>query len=184
LSIIIIAVVAAAPYWRSAAAGVAIFMFVLLLVSVSVVLFAIFAMIRPGTCQLSEVDSRFRICYTGAALMLVGLVILVLGLIVLAAAFAAAGFSPEATWGAAVSGFILALGVLLIGGIISLIGNILTFVVGAFKPHSRYKNLLYAAAGILFALDAVLLFAGSFGVLTLVGYILIYAALKRTLFSS
>jgi hypothetical protein len=160
--------------------GVAASLLVLSLVAVGIMLYAIFGKIRPGMRQLSEVDNGFRICYTGTTLMLVGLVILVLGLIVLVAAFAAAGSSPM--WGTVLGGLILALGVLLIGGIIAFIGNILTFVVGAFKLHSRYQNSLYMAAGILFVLDIALLLGGLFGILlSLVGNILMYKALDDTI---
>jgi Protein of unknown function (DUF973). len=161
--------------------GTLTFLILLLLVVVVILLYAIFGKIRPGMRQLSEVDSGFRICYTGTTLMLVGLVILVLGLIVLAAVFAAAGFSPEALRGTVVSGLILALGVLLIGGIIAFIGDILTFVVGAFKLHGKYQNSLYMAAGILFVVDIALLLVGFSGILTLVGYILMYIALGDTI---
>ncbi|MEM4651283.1 MAG: DUF973 family protein [Pyrobaculum sp.] len=173
-----------APHGPSAFAGVisaVAFLLVLSLVAVGIVLYAIFGKIRPGMRQLSEVDNGFRICYTGTTLMLVGLVILVLGLIVLAAVFAAAGFSPEALRGTVVSGLILALGVLLIGGIIAFIGDILTFVVGAFKLHGKYQNSLYMAAGILFVVDIALLLVGISGILTLVGYILMYIALGDTI---
>jgi len=175
---------AAAPHGPSAFAGVigtVILLLVLSLVAVGIVLYAIFGKIRPGMRQLSEVDNGFRICYTGTTLILVGLAILVLGLIVIVAAFAAAGFSPEAVRGTVVSSLILALGVLLIGGIIAFIGNILTFVVGAFKLHSRYQNSLYMAAGILFVLDIALLLVGFTGILSLVGYILMYIALGDTI---
>jgi amino acid transporter len=175
---------AAVPHGPSAFAGVigaVVLLLVLSLVAVGIALYAIFGKIRPGMRQLSEVDNGFRISYTGTTLMLVGLVIMVLGLIVVVAMFAAAGFSPEATWGAVVSGLILALGVLLIGGIIGLIGNILTFVVGAFKLHSRYQNSLYMAAGILFVVDIILMFLGLGGILSAVGYILMYIALSDTI---
>jgi len=174
----------AAPHGPSAFAGVVsavVLLLVLSLVAVGMALYAIFGKIRPGMRQLSEVDSGFRICYTGTTLMLVGLVILVLGLIVLAAVFAAAGFSPEALRGTVVSGLIPALGVLLIGGIIAFIGDILTFVVGAFKLHGKYQNSLYMAAGILFVVDIALLLVGFSGILTLVGYILMYIALGDTI---
>jgi len=174
----------AAPHGPSAFAGVisaVAFPLVLSLVAVGIVLYAIFGKIRPGMRQLSEVDSGFRICYTGTTLMLVGLAILVLGLIVLAAVFAAAGFSLEALRGTVVSGLILALGVLLIGGIIAFIGEILTFVVGAFKLHGKYQNTLYMATGILFVVDIVLLLVRISGILTLVGYILMYIALGDTI---
>jgi hypothetical protein len=155
---------------------------ILLLVAVGIALYAIFGKIRPGMRQLSEVDSGFRICYTGTTLMLVGLVIMVPVLIVLAAEFAAAGFSPEALRGTVVSGLILALGVFLIGGIIAFfIGDILTFVVGAFKLHGKYQNSLHMDAGILFVVDIALLLVGVSGILTLVGYILMYIALGDTI---
>jgi MFS family permease len=173
-----------APHEPSAFAGVVgavVLLLVLSLVVVGTVLYAIFGKIRPGMRQLSEVDSGFRICYTGTTLMLVGLVITVLGLIVLAAVFAAAGFSPEALRGTVIGGLILALGVLLIGGIIASIGDIMTFVVGAVKLHGKYQNSLYMAAGILFVVDIVLLLVGIYGILTLVGYILMYIALGDTI---
>jgi uncharacterized membrane protein len=75
----------------------------------------------------------------------------------------------------------LALGVIIISGIIAFIGNILTFVVGAFKLHGKYQNSLYMAAGILFVLDIALLLVGFSGILTLVGYILMYIALGDTI---
>ncbi|MFZ8808148.1 MAG: DUF973 family protein [Pyrobaculum sp.] len=56
-----------------------IFVTVLLLSIVVVFLYATFGKIRPGMRQLSEVDSRFRISYTGTTLILVGLAILALG---------------------------------------------------------------------------------------------------------
>jgi len=148
--------------------------------AVGIVLFAIFAMIRPGMRRLSEVDSRFRISYTGTTLILVGLVIMVLGLIVLAAGSATAGFSPEATGGAVIGGLTL-FGVFLIGTIIAWIGNILTFVVGAFLLYSKYQDSLYMAAGILFIIDIVMFLGGFSGIFSLVGYILMYKALDNTI---
>jgi uncharacterized membrane protein len=71
--------------------------------------------------------------------------------------------------------------VLLIGVIIGLIGHILTFVVGAFKLHSRYQNSLYMVAGILFVVDIILMFLGLGGILSAVGYILMYMALGDTI---
>ncbi len=165
------------PHGASASAGVVgavVLLLVLLLFAVGIALYAIFGKIRPGMRQLSEVDNGFRICYTGTTLMLVGLVIMVLGLIVLAAVFAAASSS-------AVIGGLALFGVFVIGAIIALIGNILTFVVGAFKLHSRYQNSLYMVAGILFVIGIILMFLGLGGILTAVGYILMYMALGDTI---
>lgn len=152
----------------------------LMLVYLVISLYAIFAMIRPGMRQLSEVDNRFRICYTGTTFLLVGFVIYVPGYIVQVAVFAAAGFSPEATWGTALVGLTLIWLVLFIGFIIGLIGGILTFVVGAFKLHNRYQNSLYMVAGILYVIDIFLMFLGFGvigGILAAVGDILMYIAL-------
>jgi hypothetical protein len=151
------------------------------IMAVGIALFAIFAMIRPGMRQLSEADNRFRICYAGIALLLVGYVISLLGLIVLVAVSAAAGFLPRATGGTAVGDLTLALGVPLIGAIIAWIGNILTFVVGAFLLYSKYQDSLYMAAGILFVIDIATSLVGFSGILTLVGYILMYKALDNTI---
>jgi len=173
---------AAAPHGPFAGVvGAVAFLLVLSLVAVGMALYAIFGKIRPGMRQLSEIDRGFHISYTGTTLMLVGFAILVLGLIVLAAVFAAAGSSPEAHRGTVVSGLILTLGVLLIGGVIAWIGNILTFVVSAFTLHSRYQNSLYVAAGILFILNIALFLVGFSGILSLVGYILMYIALGDTI---
>jgi hypothetical protein len=174
---------AAAPHGPSAFAGVigaVATLLILLLVAVGIALYAIFGKIRPGMRQLSEIDDGFRISYTGTTLILVGLVIMVLGLIVVVTVFAAAGSSPETMRGAVIGGLTL-FGVLVIGAIIALIGNILTFVVGAFKLQSRYQNSLYMAAGILFVIDIALLLVGSSGILTLVGYVLMYIALGDTI---
>jgi len=170
------------PHGPSAFAGVisaVATLLILLLVAVGIALYAIFGKIRPGVRQLSEVDSRFRISYTGTTLILVGLVIMVPVLIVLAAEFAAAGSLPEAMRGAVIGGAILAL--LLIGGIIVLIGYVLTFVVGAFTLQCRYQNSLYMAAGILFILDIALFLVNLSGILALVGYVLMYIALGDTM---
>jgi len=174
---------AAAPHGPSAFAGVigaVATLLILLLVAVGIALYAIFGKIRPGMRQLSEIDDGFRISYTGTTLILVGLVIMVLGLIVVVAVFAAAGSSPETMRGAVIGGLTL-FGVLVIGAIIALIGNILTFVVGAFKLQSRYQNSLYMAAGILFVIGIAFLLVGFSGILTLVGYVLMYIALGDTI---
>jgi MFS family permease len=173
---------AAAPHGPSAFAGVigaVALLLVLSLVAVGIVLYAIFGKIRPGVRQLSEVDNGFRICYTGTTLILVGLAILVLGLVVFAITILTSLYFTSPT--VASGGFMLALGVIIISGIIAFIGNILTFVVGAFKLHSRYQNSLYMAAGILFVLDIALLLVGFSGILSLVGYILMYIALGDTI---
>jgi hypothetical protein len=170
------------PHGPSAFAGVisaVATLLILLLVAVGIALYAIFGKIRPGMRQLSEVDSRFRISYTGTTLILVGLVIMVPVLIVLAAELAAAGSLPEAMRGAVIGGAIIAL--LLIGGIIVLIGYVLAFVVGAFTLQCRYQNSLYMAAGILFILDIALFLVNLSGILALVGYVLMYIALGDTI---
>ncbi len=136
----------------------------LMLVSLVISLYAIFGKIRPGIRQLSQIDSGFRICYTGTTLMIAGLLIVVSGLVV-----------------AALGGSMQAFGVIIIGGIISLIGYILTFMFGAFKLHSRYQNSLYMAAGILFVVDIFLTSLRLGGVLTAVGYVLMYMALGDTI---
>ena len=161
--------------------GMAVFVTVLMLSIVVIFLYAIFGKVRPGMRQLSEVDGQFRICYTGTTLLLVGHVILLLGLIVLVAVSATASFLPKATGDTVLGGLTLTLGVPLIGAIIAWIGNILTYVVGAFLLYSKYQNSLYMAAGILFVLDIALLLVGFSGILTFVGYILMYKALDNTI---
>jgi len=149
----------------------------LMLVSLVISLYAIFGKIRPGIRQLSQIDSGFRICYTGTTLMIAGLLIVVSGLVV-AAIIGAVEERPAI---AALGGSMLAFDVIIIGGIISLIGYILTFMLGAFRLHSRYQNSLYMAAGILFVVDILLTFLRLGGVLTAVGYVLMYMALGDTI---
>ena len=170
------------PHGPSAFAGVisaVATLLILVLVAVGIALYAIFGKIRPGMRQLSEIDSRFRISYTGTTLILAGLVIMVPVLIVLAAELAAAGSLPEAMRGAVIGGAILAL--LLIGGTIVLIGYVLTFVVGTFTLQCRYQNSLYMAAGIFFILDIALFLVNLSGILALVGYVLMCIALGDTI---
>jgi hypothetical protein len=161
---------------------VVIFLTALLLTIVIVFLYATFWKIRPGMRQLSETDSRFRICYTGTTLILVGLAILALGAVVVVA------LSAEYT---VLSSLVLAVGVFYVGGIIAFIGYVLTFVLGAFKLHGKYRNPLYVAAGIFFVLSIFLTFTGLLrldAVLTLaglsitaVGYVLMHIALGGTI---
>jgi hypothetical protein len=158
--------------------GMAVFAAVLMLSTVVIFLYAIFGKIRPGMRQLSEVDGQFRICYTGTTLMLVGLAVLTLGIVVNMAV------------GIAVL-VILNLGGVFIGYAIIFIGHVLTFVVGAFKLHGRYRNHLYVAAGTFFVLsifltpigllrlDVVLTLAGLS--ITAVGYVLMHIALGGTI---
>jgi len=158
-----------------------IFLTLILLAIVVIFLYAIFEKIRYGMRQLSEIDSRFRICYTGTTLILVGLVVLVLGVVVFVA------LSAEYTVSRS-----LVLAVLYVGGIIAFIGYILTLVVGAFKLHGKYRNPLYVAAGIFFVLSIFLTFTGLLGLDavfttrvglggTAVGYVLMYIALGGTI---
>jgi hypothetical protein len=159
----------------------------LMLVSLVISLYAIFGKIRPGIRQLSQIDSGFRICYTGTTFLIAGLLIVVSELVV-AAIIVPVEERPAI---AALGGSVLAFGVIIIGGIISLIGYILTFMLGAFRLHSRYQNSLYMAAGILFVVDILLTFLGLGGVLTAfvglgrilaaVGYVLMYMALGDTI---
>jgi hypothetical protein len=112
----------------SPSVGIMVF-FTFLLPSIIVAfLYSVFWMIRPGMRQLSEVDGRFRVCYTGTTLMLVGLAVLALGT---AAAIALATVNAE-------SGLALSVWVLLVGGTIAFTGYVLTFVAGAFKLYGKY----------------------------------------------
>jgi hypothetical protein len=162
--------------------GMIIILTLLLLTIIVIFLYAIFGKIRPGMRQLSEVDSRFRICYTGTTLILVGLAILALRTVVVVA------LSVEYTVS---SSLVLAVGVLYVGDIIAFIGYVLTFVVGAFKLHGKYRNPLYMTTGILFVLSIFLTFTGLLGLdavttlvglgITAVGYVLMYIALGGTI---
>lgn len=166
-------------HYVASAAGASAVFFILLLISAAVSLYAIFGKIRPGMRLMSQIDRGFDICHTGTTLMLVGLIVVILGLItgllvIGAGAAAAMPFS-------ALSGVFVILGAVFIGGIVILIGGILAFIVGAFKLYGRYNNTLYIAAGILYVVDLALAFVGVGGILSLVGTILMYVALKETI---
>jgi len=168
--------------------GAAFFAAVFMLSIVVISLYAVFGKVRPGMRRLSEVDGRFRICYTGTTLMLVGLAVLTLGIAVNMAVGIAVNVAPEVENALLV---ILGLGGVFIGYAITFIGHVLTFAVGAFKLHGRYRNPLYAAAGTFFVLSIFLTPIGLLRldvVLTLAGlsiaavsYVLIYIALGHTI---
>jgi Protein of unknown function (DUF973). len=145
----------------------------MLLIALAISLYALFGKVRPGMRMLSQVDGTFGICYTGTTFMLVGLVVIVLGLIIGLVALAAA---PAGI----ISAVFLIAGVVGIGAILGIIGDVLTFVVGAFKLHGRYQNTLYMVAGILYVIDLVLALLNAGGILTLVGHVLMYIALGDT----
>jgi hypothetical protein len=75
----------------------------------------------------------------------------------------------------------LALAALAIGGIMAYIGNILSYVVGAFKLHGKYQYFLYMVAGILFVVDILVTFLVQGGILSAGGDILMYIALGNTI---
>ena len=192
----LIAVVEFAPaVFTHVSPSVGIMVFFTLLPSIIVAfLYAVFWKIRPGMRQLSEADSRFRVCYTGTTLMLVGFAILALltlvGLTILMARLVVEAGSPPMR--SAVIGALTFFGAFLIGGVIAFTGYVLTFVVGGFKLCGKYRNPLYAVAAILLILGALSasaeplwLAAASAArlgrVLTAVGYVLTYAALDGTI---
>jgi hypothetical protein len=117
---------------------------VLLLAAFAASIYAVAWKVRPAMRRLSEADGQFRVCYRGSTLMLVGLAVLALGAAVLAAA------------GTVLSGFALAMGMLLIGSLAVSIGYVMTFVAGAFKLYRKHRDPLYIAAGTLFVLDTFL----------------------------
>lgn len=154
-----------------------------LVAAAAISLYAVFSKIRGGMRILSQVDGGFKICYTGTTLMIVGLLIVVLGLVVGLAAIAVGWASLQVAGPpfGMLSGLITIFIVALIGGVIYFIGEILTFIIGAFKLNGRYNNSLYMVAGILYIIDIALIIAGIAGILTLVGHILMYIALRDTL---
>jgi len=166
-----------------------IFVIVLLLSIVVVFLYAIFGKIRPGMRRLSEVDNGFRICYTGTTLMLVGLAMLAFGTGIGMMIGVATSMTSVEIENAVLMA--LALGWFYTGYIITFVGYVLTFVVGAIKLYRKYRTPLYMAAGILFVLDIFLAPIGLLrldAVLTLaglgiaaVGYALMYIALGNTI---
>ncbi len=192
----LIAVVEFAPaVFAHVPPSVGIMVFFTLLPSIVVVfLYAVFWKIRPGMRQLSEVDGRFRVCYTGTTLILVGLAMLALfmlvGFTILMSGLVVAAGSPPT--GSAIIGALTFFGALFIGGITAFTGYMLTFVVGGFKLYGKYRNPLYAVAAILLILGALLASAEPLWlvpasaarlgkILTAAGYVLTYAALDGTI---
>jgi hypothetical protein len=130
--------------------GASIVFGLLLLVSLDISLYAIFGKIRPGIRQLSQIGSRFLICFTGALLITAGILTVMSGLFV-GAITDEVEKRPDMIVAALGGHIIQALKVIIIGGIIGLIVCIiLTLVLSGFRLHSRYQNSLYMAAGILY----------------------------------
>ncbi len=131
---------------------------------------------RSGYRDLKGMDRAFGVCYTGTNLLLIGLAVVASGLLIMLAAL------TSASAGLAAIGAVLgALAVLLVGGIMGLVGHVLAYIVGAFKLDNRYGDSRYMVAGVLFIIDLILIFFLLFGILTFVGFILLYAALGDTL---
>ena len=155
----------------------------ILLVSFVLHLYAVFSKIRGGYRDLSRVDKGFGICYSGTTLMLVGLVIAIIGALALIAFVASAmsAFPPGGPppGGDVVAMFILPLGMVLLGLVLVFVGNILVYIIGAFKLNDRYKDSLFLAAGILYIIDLVLALLGLVGLLQFVGHIIMYVALGK-----
>ena len=156
-------------------------------------LVALVIYIRGGYGKLAQVDHGFGICRMGVTVLIAGVVVALAGLFSMVAWVASvvgwafsiaerATTSHPGQWKGLPPDFLLspllaAVGVLIIGGILVLVGWVLAFIVGAFKLNEKYKESLFQAAGILYIVDIVLLFLGLGGILTLVGHILMYIGL-------
>ena len=70
-------------------------------------------------------------------------------------------------------------GIVFLGSAIFIIGEVLTFVVGAFMFYERYRNTLYLLAGVFLIAD--LASSQVVGVLAVLGYVLMYVALGDTI---
>jgi uncharacterized membrane protein len=157
----------------------------LLVAGAAAAVYAVACRIRPGMRALARVDRSFGVCHAGTAIWLIGTGIFALGAAALAAAALSAEAGPPPRWSLILGrqAFSLLLGTLAltaIGGIVAVVGHVMTFAVGAFRLHGRYENSLYMAAGILYAVDLALLLLGLGGVLTLVGHVLMRIALRDT----
>ena len=151
----------------------------LLVAGAAAAIYAVACRIRPAMRALARVDGSFGVCHAGTAIWLIGTGIFALG----AAALAAAALSAETGLAPGPQPLSLLLGTLAlaaIGGVVAVVGHVMTFAVGAFRLHGRYGNSLYMAAGILYAVDLALLLLGLGGVLTLVGHVLMRIALRDT----
>jgi len=156
---------------------------VVALAVVGLVAFLIY--IRGGYGKLAQVDHGFGICHMGVSILVAGVVVALAGLLSIvpwAVDLARTAISHPGHWGGWPPDFLLppllaAMGVAVVGGILTLVGWILVFIVGAFKLSDKYKESLFQAAGILYIVDIALLFLGLGGILTLVGHILMYIGL-------
>jgi Protein of unknown function (DUF973). len=72
-------------------------------------------------------------------------------------------------------------GIVFLGSAIFIIGEVLTFVVGAFMFYERYRNTLYLLADVFLIADLALASSQVVGVLAIVGYVLMYVALGDTI---
>jgi hypothetical protein len=118
--------------------GASIVFGLLLLVSLDISLYAIFGKIRPGIRQLSQIGSRFLLCFTGTLLITAGILMWMSGFFV-GAITDEVEKRPDMIAPALADYIIQALKVIIIGSIIGLIVCIiLTLVLGAFK---RWQEL-------------------------------------------
>jgi len=156
--------------------GAAVFV-ILLLVSLILSLVAMFAKFIPGLGKLKQWRAEFSTAHTLVKIGMVGGLILVLlaFVVVIASAFAQ-------SIGGVLGGF----GLLFLGGILLLIGYI-GIIVACFNLNSVFRESMYLVAGVLFLVSLLISFtvilAAVSGILSLIGWILIYAAVPRSIAS-
>ncbi|MDA8054056.1 MAG: DUF973 family protein [Thermoplasmatales archaeon] len=133
----------------------------------AILLLLSFVFLRRGYRTLKGISTAFSSPYTGVNLFFIGLVLVVVGAIV---------FIPIALLHVSLAH--IAIGmivVVLIGAVMSFVGEILALIVGSFRLKTQFNNSTYGTAGIMFIIGIFIPF------LPMVGAILLYTATNSQL---
>jgi len=155
--------------------GAAVFM-VLLLISMILSLVAMFAKFIPGLGKLKQWRAEFSTAHTLVKIGMVGgLILIPLGIVVIiASAFALS-----------LGGVFAGAGLVLVGLILALIVGGIGVILACFKLKDVFNESMYLIAGVLFILSLILFIVQALvsGILSLIGWILIYVAVPRSIAS-
>jgi len=162
---------------------------ILLIVGLILGLVAIFAKLIPGLGKLRQWRAELSTAHTLVKIGMVwGLILLLLVIVLGLGVIIASAFVRSL--GGVLIGAGLAIILAIIGAILLLVGYI-GIIIACFNLNSVFRESMYLVAGVLFIVSLVISFAGILvpgssvvsGVLSLIGWILIYVAVPRSIAS-
>jgi len=172
-----------------AALGAVVVSGILLLVGLILGLVAIFAKFIPGLGKLKQWRVEFSTAHTLVKIGMVwGLILLLLAIVLGFGIIIASAFAQSL--GGVLIGAGLAVILVFIGLILLLIGDI-GIIIACFNLNSVFGESMYLVAGVLLIVSLIISFVGILvlgslvvsGVLSLIGWILIYVAVPRSIAS-